>query len=581
MLNSPHQLSLILGLASDKGIKDQNEDFLSYFIPGDTHQLEYKGIALAIADGMSGSDDGKLASQSCINSFINDYYSTPDSWSVLTAGEKILSALNAWLYSQGHTRYHSEQGLVSTLSIIIFKSTTAHVFHVGDSRIYRLRKGNLEQLTRDHRIWLNKEKSYLNRAMGIEPKLEVDYKAVPIEIGDAFLLVTDGIHDFVDDKDLKNLLASGQNLTDTANNIVERAINNNSDDNLTCLLAEVTGLPPAKEDEILRRHSNLPFPPPLSAGMILDGYKIEEELHASKRTQIYKAHDTQTGQTVILKTPSVLFDDDKLYIEHFLQEEWAGKRINNAHVVKVLESNRKKTCIYYVTEYLEGGTLRDWIKNHPKPYIREIRQIVEQIAKGLRALHRLEMLHQDLKPENIMFDKYGTVKIIDFGSVKISGINEITPIDRAFDENILGTLNYTAPEYHLGQRGNVKSDIFSLAVITYEMINGALPYGQMPEKPDKEKLAKLAYRPSFHFNPMVPQWIDGALKKGVALNPQARYGHLSEFIYDLTNPNPDFLTETQKLPLIQRNPLLFWKSLAIFLLISNLFWLYLLLRQTS
>lgn len=581
MADTSQQLGITLGLASDKGIKNQNEDFLGFFIPDDIHQLEYKGIVLAIADGMSGSDDGKLASQSCINSFINDYYSTPDSWSVLTAGEKILSALNAWLYSQGNTRYHSEQGLVSTLSIVIFKSTTAHVFHVGDSRIYRLRKGNLEQLTRDHRIWINKDKSYLNRAMGIEPKLEVDYKAIPLEIGDVFLLVTDGIYDFVDDKALKNFLASGKNLTDIANTILQQAATNHSDDNLTSLLAEITGLPPAKEDEILRKHSNLPFPPPLSTGMILDGYRIEEELHASKRTQIYKAYDTQSGQIVILKTPSVLFDDDKLYIEHFLQEEWAGKRINNEHVVKILESDRKKTCIYYVTEYLEGGTLRDWIKNHPKPYIRDIRHITEQIAKGLRALHRLEMLHQDLKPENIMFDKKGTVKIIDFGSVKISGISEITPIDRFVDEAILGTLNYTAPEYHLGQRGSVKSDIFSLAVITYEMINGALPYGPMPEKPDKDKLAKLVYKASFHFNPMVPQWIDGALKKGVALNPKARYGHLSEFIYDLANPNPDFLTETQKLPLIQRNPLLFWKTLTILLLISNLLWLYLWLTQTT
>lgn len=578
MIKNAQQLSVKLGHASDAGAKSQNEDFLGFFIPDDAHQLEHKGITLAIADGMSGSDDGKLASQSCVNSFINDYYSTPDSWSVLTAGQKILTALNSWLHSQGNTRYRSEQGLVSTLSIVIFKSTTAHLFHVGDSRIYRLRKGNLEQLTRDHRIWVNKEKSYLNRAMGIEPKLEVDYKAIPIDAGDVFLLATDGIYDFVEDKNLKGLLANGMDLSATAEAILQLAANNQSDDNLTCVLAEINSLPPAREDEILRKHSNLPFPPPLSTGMLLDGYKIEEELHASKRTQIYKAYDTQSGQTVILKTPSVLFDDDKHYIEHFLQEEWAGKRLDNDHIVKVLDSNRRKSCIYYVTEYLEGGTLKDWIKSHPKPYIREIRHIIEQIAKGLRALHRLEMLHQDLKPENIMFDKNGSVKIIDFGSVKISGINEMTPIDRSFDENILGTLNYTAPEYHLGHRGSAKSDIFSLAVIAYEMINGTLPYGPMPEKPDKEKLAKLVYRPSFQFNPMVPQWIDGALKKGVAMNPQARYGHLSEFIYDLTNPNPDFLTDAQKLPLIQRNPLLFWKSLAILLLFTNLCWLYLLLK---
>ena len=160
----------------------------------------------------------------------------------------------------------------------------------------------------------------------------------------------------------------------------------------------------------------------------------------------------------------------------------------------------------------DGETLREWTDKHPKPYIREIRLIIEQVSKGLRAFHRMEMLHQDLKPENIIIDKSGTVKIIDFGSVKIAGIAEMTPLEKHQEDNILGTLNYTAPEYHLGQRGTIKSDLYSLGVITYEMINGALPFGvDMPEKPNKINLAKLNYVPSFHKNTMVPIWIDGAL----------------------------------------------------------------------
>jgi serine/threonine protein kinase len=189
----------------------------------------------------------------------------------------------------------------------------------------------------------------------------------------------------------------------------------------------------------------------------------------------------------------------------------------------------------------------------------------------------MEMLHQDLKPENIMFDQNGTVKIIDFGSVKIAGITEITPLEHSRAENILGTLNYTAPEYHLGQRGTVKSDLFSLGVITYEMLNSALPFGQdMPEKPDKMNLAKLHYVPSFHHNAMVPIWIDGALKKATAITPQFRYDDLSEFLYDLSTPNPKFLSAEEAIPLIQRNPLLFWKALSAILLFTNLVLMYLL-----
>ncbi|MDO9270870.1 MAG: protein kinase [Methylobacter sp.] len=566
-------LKISIGSASDKGIKPDNEDFFGSLIP-EGPQLTHKGITVAIADGMSGSDAGKQASHCCVVSFLSDYYSTPDSWSVKHAGQKILSATNSWLYSQGQSRYESTKGMVSTLSIIVLKSTTAHIFHIGDSRIYRLRQGNFEQITRDHRIWV-KEKNYLNRAMGIEPHLEVDYRSLSLETGDLFLMTTDGVHDFIDEKTLKNLTQAGSDLTLIAEKIMQQAEGNHSDDNLTCQLVRIDELPDADEDEIIRRHTNLPFPPPLEPGMMIDGYRIESELHASKRTQIYRAFDTRTDTQVILKTPSILYDDDPHYIEHFLHEEWAGKRIRHENVLKILSPNREKSCLYYVTEFLEGPTLRQWISANPKPDIKEARKIVEQIAKGLRAFHRMEMLHQDLKPENIMFDKNGIVKIIDFGSVKIAGIAEITPLEHSGADNVLGTLNYTAPEYHLGQHGTVKSDLFSLGVITYEMLNSALPFGQdMPKKPNKMNLAKLHYVPSFHHNAMVPIWIDGALKKATAITPQFRYDDLSEFLYDLSTPNPRFLSAEEAIPLIQRNPLLFWKGLSIILLFTNLVLMY-------
>ncbi len=568
-------LKATIGFATDKGEKVDNEDFVGAICPNEP-QLTHKGIAAAIADGMSGSDGGKLASQSCVGSFLNEYYSTPDSWSVKQAGQKVLSATNSWLYSQGQIRCLSAKGLVSTLSIIVLKSTSAHIFHIGDSRIYRLRKNNLEQITRDHRVWTSQHKHYLNRAMGIEPRLEVDYRSLPVEQGDLFVMTTDGIHDFIDDKALKELLNVSVDLTALAKKILQRAKINKSDDNLTCQLLRVDGLPEAKEDEILRRHANLPFPPPLLPGMVLDSYLIEAELHASKRTQIYRALDVLTNTQVILKTPSINYDDDTHFIEHFLHEEWAGKRINHDNVIKILSSDRAKSRIYYVTENLPGQTLREWITANPKADLITVRKIVEQIAKGLRAFHRKEMLHQDLKPENIMFDQNGVVKIIDFGSVKIAGIAEIAPLEFHDDDNILGTLNYTAPEYHMGQRGTVKSDLYSLAVITYEMLNGSLPFGQdMPEKPSQGFLASLRYVPGFHHNPMVPIWIDGALKKATAMAPQMRYDELTEFLYDLNNPNPSFMRAEDNIPLLQRNPLRFWQGLSAILIVINLILLYL------
>ncbi|WP_338040214.1 serine/threonine protein kinase [Methylocucumis oryzae] len=215
---------------------------------------------------------------------------------------------------------------------------------------------------------------------------------------------------------------------------------------------------------------------------------------------------------------------------------------------------------------------------HPKPSIDTVRTIIQQIAKGLRAFHRMEMLHQDLKPENIMFDASGVVKIIDFGSVKIAGIAEIVP--NIGDDTILGTLNYSAPEYHLGQRGSVRSDLFSLAVIMYEMFNNTLPFGPaMTTRADAMKLAKLRYTPSIHHNPMVPIWIDGALQKATAINPQLRYNDLSEFLYDLTTPNHAFFSSKEAIPLLERNPLRFWQGVSLLLLVVNIVLVYQLVKS--
>ncbi len=565
-------LKIRAGQHSEAGVKESNEDCCGIHIPDSALTIRYKGVAAVIADGVSSSEAGRQAAETCVQGFLTDYYSTPDSWSVKTASQKVLGAINRWLYGRGQSQYRSGQGLLSTCSVVVFKSTTAHLFHVGDTRIQRLRNGQLSALTRDHQLWQG-DKALLSRAMGADLQVDIDYRTTDLEVGDLFILTTDGVHEYISPEDLIALCEQhGDDLETAARTLVRTALEHGSPDNATCQLIRIEALPDLDQDTFYRRLTALPFPPPLSPGQILDGYRVIRELHASHRTQVYLAVDTQNDdRQVVIKTPSVNFEDDAEYIDAFLHEEWAGRRIDNPHVLKVLDPGRERSCLYYVTEYVPGQSLRQWMHDHPNPPLTDVREIVEQIAAGLRAFHRQEMVHQDLKPENILIDPQGTVKLVDFGSTRIAGIEEIAqPVRRDY---AMGTQNYLAPECLQGRPGTPVSDLYALGVIAYEMLTGHLPYDR-ELKP--RNLKQVRYRPASNFNPEIPAWMDGALKKAVHIDPRRRYQHLSEFTHDLNHPNPELVKESEA-PLIERNPVAFWKGLSALLLLTNLILLALLL----
>ncbi|HHI75840.1 MAG TPA: bifunctional protein-serine/threonine kinase/phosphatase, partial [Gammaproteobacteria bacterium] len=451
-------LTIDHALRTETGDKPENADAAGVMRP-EGAALQSKGVVAAIADGMSSAEGGREAAEVCISGFINDYLSTPGSWTVKTSASKVLGAINRWLHAQGQKRYDTAKGMVTTFTGLVIKSTTAHVLHVGDSRLYLFRDDELERLTRDHRVWVSKDRDFLSRAMGVDVHVDVDYRSLAVEPGDIFLFATDGVTGFVTDNRLRELLAKhGDNLQGAVNAIVEEALRQGSGDNVTCQALKLLSLPTQTEDDILQRLNELPFPPPLSPGNRIDNYEILRELHASSRSEVFLARDAESGEKVILKTPSPNFQDDPAYLEGFLHEEWVGRRIANPHVARLLDTPRRR-FLYNVAEYIEGQTLRQWIDDHPQTHINTAREYLTQIAEGLRAFHRLEMVHLDLKPDNILIDKEGVLKIIDFGSTRVAGAREIAT---TFDHDaVQGTVDYTAPECIDGEYSN-RSDIFSL-----------------------------------------------------------------------------------------------------------------------
>ena len=555
----PAELRISLGQCSDKGRKPANQDFHGALIPTEP-LLNLKGIAVVIADGISSSEVSHIASESAVKSFLTDYYCTSESWSVKTSAHRVLAATNAWLHSQtrrSQYAYDKDKGYVCTLSALVVKSTTAYIFHAGDCRVYRLAGNTLEQLTDDHRVIVSSEQTYLGRALGINPQIEIDYQALAVEKGDVFLLATDGVYEYAAARFLAATVRDHpDDLDRAAKLIVDEAVRRGSPDNLTIQIVRIDDIPHSDANEVFQPSTELPMPPLLEARAMFDGYRIVRELHASHRSHIYLAVDTDTDALVGIKIPSIDLRDDPAYLKRFMMEEWVARRIDSPHVLKPCPALRKRNYLYIAMEFVEGQTLRQWMIDNPRPDPETVRGIIEQIASGLRAFHRKEMLHQDLRPDNVMIDRTGTARIIDFGATRIAGVAEAAPIDS--ERDILGTAQYTAPEYFRGE-GSPRSDMFSLGVIAYQMLTGKLPYGsQIAQARTKSQLNRLRYRSAADDNRDIPAWMDGALRRAVHADPAKRYDSLSEFVFDLRHPNPNYLNVSAP-PLIERNPNLFWK----------------------
>ena len=554
-------LVVATGCASIAGLKPVNEDAVAVHTPTDRHALLSKGTAVVIADGVSSAEAGREASDYAVKQFIEEYFRTPDTWSAKQAGQKTLTTINLNLFKQSHEFTHQEKGYLCTFSGLVLKSRTAHFFHAGDSRIYRYRAGTITQLTRDHSINIGGGKNILARAVGMDNVLQVDYGKSVLEEGDIFLLTTDGVHDFIDSEKLSDFLSDEREPQQQCERIIAEATIANSDDNISCAIAKVEKLPAESRDDFNTKLTRLPFPPDLEPGMKLDGYRIDQALFASSRSQVYLVTDLETDEQMVMKTPSLNFQDDVHYIDRFIQEEWIGKRINSEYVVKIITQNRPRTCLYYLMEYVPGISLDKWMIDHPLPSPKKAITFVKQIAAALTAFHNTETIHQDLKPANIIVDDAMKIKVIDFGSVFVAGIAEIfIPIEHL---GALGTATYSDPYYLQGRNTGIQGDIYALATITYELFTGELPYGERIEQyVNSHDFDKLRYISATDHNPIIPLWFDRALEKGVSLDIPKRYRSLQDYVDDITRPNPEFLKDD---PAIDNSKgLLFWQMMSAF-----------------
>ena len=551
-------LKVSIGQYSTAGIKQQNQDFHGVYLP-EGHMLKQKGIACVIADGIGSSNVSHLAAETAVGSFLSDYYSTSDAWSTQTSAERVIRATNSWLYAQtqqSQGRFDKDRGYVCTLSALILKQQQAHVFHVGDSRIYRIRDHEIELLTHDHRVWLSSKEHYLSRALGADYRIEIDYRNIELKEKDIFLLMTDGVYEFVTDQQLLDLTLIDADLNQLAKGLVEKALEQGSDDNLSFQVIRVEQLPELNQFHIQQDYV---FPQQLSKGEVFEGYVIDKILHQNHRSCLYLAHDTQQ-QPLVIKTLGVDLQQDKYAVEQFQLEDWVSKRLKHDNLMQCYPHNTEKKYLFQCYEYLQGETLAQWLHRQEKPLnLDEILPILQQTALALNAMHRLEMLHQDIRPKNIIVlntESAMKIKLIDYGSTAVRGLVEINPKNA---NRPLGTLAFMAPEYFIDHSPSVHSDQFSLAVMAYYLLTKQLPYGtDLARCNSLKQLKKVQYYSIRKYRPDLPIWLDKILGQALSIEPTHRFEALSELIHNLTHPSKELLNSKPP-AIIERDPLRFWQ----------------------
>jgi protein phosphatase len=565
-------LQISIGGYSSAGVKDENQDAFAALIPEPTLLIN-KGACAVIADGLSCADNAADASQLSVTQFIDSFYATPDTWSVQKSGAKVLTSLNNWLYGQAKTNKTSQW--LTTLSAIVCKSSTAHIFHVGDCRISRLQNNVLETLTREHNHKAAGKNTVLTRAMGADTRLDVDYKKVPMENGDIFLLSSDGVFNHLSDKYIRSQLSKAKNIAHTrsqleqiSKQLVDKAIKSDSTDNVTCLIIKIDNTVTDDQQALSHYFESKVIPPPLKVGDKIDIFQVQQVIVHNTRSHIYLVKEQDKDIIKVLKVPSLNFSEDKAFLRSFIQEAWIGERIDHANLMKVMFAPDNSQFLYHLSDHIKGQSLRQWIAHNPKPEIYKVQNILKQLITAVRVLQRMEIAHLDIRPENIIIDDNGHITLIDYGAAKI----------KAFDDgykNIkhmpMGTLEYSAPEYLIESKADFKSDMFSIAIVVYELLSGQYPYKLLKNQYEiNHNLALWQYKMIRNFRSDCPIEIDLAIRQACSPDHTKRYNAFSEFEADICADNIKQVGHYQEVPFMEREPVKFWKLISLFLFLALL-----------
>lgn len=566
---------LDVGFASLRGPRSVLEDHAGVGQPS-PHE-EAWGVIAALADGVSAGGLGREAAQTTVESLLRDYYATPATWDTTVALDRLIAAQNAWLVDHNRRRQavRDAQGRgaasMTTLTAIVLRGHGYTLAHVGDTRAYLLRAGECTPLTQDHTLGLFEFQNGLTRAVGLDDALRVDYLEGDVQIGDTFVLTSDGVHGVLKHAALHALagLGSAQEASDA---LVAKALSSHGRDNATALVIRVKGLAAARLEDAERQGRQLPVASKLQVGDVVDGMRVEACVFANGVHRLYKVRRLDDGAVLALKTLHESRAGDPEERAMLAHEAWLGARVTERDargLVRVHEA-QGATCFYALFDWHSGQTLGDMLNAQLRLSVAEVVDAATNVVRALGRLHQFGVVHRDIKPDNIHLGDDGQWRLLDLG-VALSGKEpESLRVLHA------GTPSYMNPEQWEDDpavaRVTAQSDLFALGVTLYQWLTGRLPYGEI--EPYQIGRYRRDPVPPSRLRPDVPIWLDHVVMKAVARDARQRFETAEELLLALERGASRPLSAPLSTPLLGRDPVAMWKIALTVSLLFNLLLVY-------
>ncbi len=518
-------------------------------------------VFAALADGIGSAQAGRAAAQRAVEMLADYCLSRPRAWSPRRALADFTAQINRQFHAEALAQYGTPE-LACTLSAVLIEGGRLYGCNVGDSPVFHWRHGKLTVLSEAHVVADPAMSHVLTRALGLAAEVEPHFFELPLETADVVLLCSDGVTGALGLDRLGELLSrqsTARSLVRTAYDATEE--NPSLRDDISAIVIDLL----ASDRETDATLRPLEVAPALRAGMEIASHKLVRPLAGHERVWVADAAD---GKRVVLKFPPTDAADTESLREAFVREARTTVRLASPDLVRAwIPAGTALRC--YAMEFVNAPTLRAVLLQGRLP-VEEARELARFLLRVGQFLLRNDLAHGDIKPDNILvLREPGGVsfRLLDLGSA--AELFSVT--SRA------GTPSYLAPERFQGGALSERTEIFAIGVTLYEALTGAYPYGEVERfqtprfAPPPKRLTKL--------NAVVPPWLDSVVLRALEPDPERRYQLFSEMAYDVAHPDRVASHHRKDAPLLERNPLLFFKFLSLVLGVAVAVLLVLLLRR--